>query len=670
MKLSGITKIFSDNILNDGKSTVTENIVVYVINIIVRQDLIINLIDEFNNNRPYDKAEKNQKLIQIYLSLEDFIIKNKPLVVKQEYTRESLHEEIRRNFDISRIPDNFRLVFLPEKEQLFTLYCLYTKVLTDYITEQIGKEEVNNVISKVYPGTFFTDFSTNDGQLISIIYQKIATANTLELAQIFNKINTELYKKIAESFGENTAFDITEKSYNNIKDTYGYYLISQYLQVVPDGVLDRERVTFMTRDELEKQAMNATKEEKLRREMAEKLANNLKQENTIIEEKVHEQTSEILKEKEALKKAIETININYAQAERNEAKLLASVKSLSLGFILTDINNNITIFNESAKRILKISDEINSINAISIKFKNNKIITENIEKTRRENVPVIFEEVTIHDQFLNITITPVSLPEPKLEYIGAAIIIDDITEEKRLERTKDEFFAIASHELRTPLTSIRGAVTLLRDYYRDELEHSEMTELVAMIEKSSGRLISIVNQFLDVSLLELGRVIFNFENFNINSVIKESIEDMSGFAKKKNLSISFDQTDQIFNVYADRERTKQILENLISNGIKFTEKGGIEISVYEKDNHILIRIKDTGQGIKSDSQGLLFQKFRQADDILTHDATKGTGLGLYISRKLVDNMSGSIYLESSVENRGSSFVFLLPKASNSKPSLQ
>lgn len=660
MKLSfPISALFGSK-TTENSSSEMEKILIHTINLIVRQDLVIDLIEKFNKIKASNDSLKTQNYIQIYLTLEDFIVKNKPLVIKQEYTKESLHEEIRKSSNLDLLPDEFKLIFLPEKEQLFTLFCIYTKVLTDYITEQMGKNEVSNSLSQIFPGTFFTGFSTTDGQLISIIHQKITSITAEQLTETFKQINSVLYKHIADSFGENTALELTDKNYKVIKELYGYYLIAQYLKAVPDGILDRERVTFMTREELEKQAMTATKEEQLRREMAEKLASNLRQENSIIEQKVHQQTAEIIKEKEALKKAIETININYLKAEQNEAKLLASVKSLSLGFILTDTNNNVVIHNEAAKKILRISDDPNSINPISIKLKNSRSIFENIEKTRRENVPVIFEETTIHDQTLNITITPVSLSEPKTEYIGSAILIDDITEVKRLERTKDEFFAIASHELRTPLTSIRGSVSLLKEHYKNNIENGEMSQLVEVIDKSSTHLIGIVNQFLDVSLLELGRIIFNYKNFDIRDLARNVVKEFDHAAQSKNLTLKIEESEGEFNVYADIDKTKQIFEILISNGIKFTENGGITVSFEARDNHILTRVEDTGIGIKKENQNSLFQKFRQADDILTHDASRGTGLGLYIGRKLIENMNGSIYLERSIEGVGSSLVFSLP----------
>lgn len=656
----GLSNLFTSPSNTKATDGEIERVLAFTISLIVRQDLIVELINEFNISSTLDKENRVQKLIQVYLKLEDFILKNKPLVVKKEYTRETLHEEIRQYVDLQRLPEKFKLIFLPEKEQLFTLFSLYTKELTDYITAQIGQNEVSKVLATIFPGTSFTGFSTTDGQAISIIHQKLSVQKNDEIAHTFKQMNTLLYKHIADSFGFNTAFELTEKNYNGIKNTYGYYLISQYLQAVPDGVLDQERVTFMTREELEKQAMMVTKEEVLRREMAEKLASNLRQENTIIEQKVKEQTFEINQEKEALKKAIERMNVNFIQAKRNEAMLLASVKSLSMGFILTDIHNSVVIHNEAAKKVLRISDDINSINVISIKLKDNSVLSQNIEKSRRENLPIIFEETTIHEQILNITISPVSLSEPNTEYIGSVILIDDITEDKRLERTKDEFFAIASHELRTPLTSIMGSISIIREQYNDQLQNEELKNLIHLIDKSSHHLIGIVNQFLDVSLLELGRIIFKYEHFEITDLLKGIISDLSQYAQNKNLYLKLDEKTQESRVYADKEKTRQILENLISNGIKFSENGGVTIHTELKDDHILIKVSDTGIGIKPENQAALFQKFRQADDILTHDATKGTGLGLYISKKLIENMNGKIYLEKSEEHKGSTFVFSLP----------
>jgi signal transduction histidine kinase len=448
-----------------------------------------------------------------------------------------------------------------------------------------------------------------------------------------------------------------------VKETYNYDVISLFLQAVPAGVLDRERVAYMARDDLEKQALVAA-EEKVRREMAEKSAQILEGEKAIIEEKVREQTAEITEEKEALKRAVEEINANYLQIQRTEAKLLASVKGLSLGFILTDTENNVITSNEAVKRILKITEDIKSIQDIATKMQDKVDLMAAIGQSKNDTMPVELKELEVLDAILHVTITPVFLTEPHKEYIGTVILIDDITEEKQLERTKDEFFAIASHELRTPLTAIRGSVSILKNYYADKITEGDIPTLITYIDQSSVHLIDIVNEFLNVSRLEQGRITFKNERFSLSDLVSQTVNEFRTLAEKKQLFLRYDnEGTQHSPVFADQDKTKQIFINLIGNAIKFTEHGGISVLTEEKDESVFVKITDTGLGIPTVNQKLLFRKFQQADpNILTHDASKGTGLGLYISKKLIENMSGSIFLERSEDGRGSTFTFSLPIA--------
>jgi two-component system, sensor histidine kinase ChiS len=134
-------------------------------------------------------------------------------------------------------------------------------------------------------------------------------------------------------------------------------------------------------------------------------------------------------------------------------------------------------------------------------------------------------------------------------------------------------------------------------------------------------------------------------------------------AETKHIFLQFENEHEKFHLaLADRERTKHVLINLVGNAIKFTKTGGITLSLEEKENHIFVRVKDTGMGISEANKKFLFRKFQQTEEnILTHDTNKGTGLGLYISKKFIENMGGTIFLENSEVNKGTSFVFSLPR---------
>jgi signal transduction histidine kinase len=243
------------------------------------------------------------------------------------------------------------------------------------------------------------------------------------------------------------------------------------------------------------------------------------------------------------------------------------------------------------------------------------------------------------------------------------ILIDNITEEKMLERTRNEFFTIASHELRTPLTAIQGFVSLLKTYFADRISDPEVNHIIDNIGLSSSRLLKLVNDFLNVSRLEQGKIEFKTEIFDISVAIDEVIHEIGNLAEKKHIYLILKKQDTaVLYVNADRDKIKQISANIIGNAIKFTNQGGITVTVEENDGLVRTSIRDTGKGIPQISQNLLFRKFQQAENnLLTRDVNNGTGLGLYISKKFIEKMNGTIRLEQSKENEGSTFVFSLPK---------
>jgi signal transduction histidine kinase len=190
--------------------------------------------------------------------------------------------------------------------------------------------------------------------------------------------------------------------------------------------------------------------------------------------------------------------------------------------------------------------------------------------------------------------------------------------------------------------------------------------MIGDIHKSSMRLISIVNDFLDTSRLELGKMEFKKEKVSMEGLIDEILKEFTTTGSMKKLYLEAEKSKtKIPSVLADRDRTRQILINLIGNAIKFTEKGGIKIKIEPEKTSVKVLVADTGKGISPESQNLLFRKFQQAtESIFTRDAINGTGLGLYISRMMAEGMGGEVRLESSAVGKGSVFSLTLPVAGN------
>ncbi len=350
-----------------------------------------------------------------------------------------------------------------------------------------------------------------------------------------------------------------------------------------------------------------------------------------------------------------------------QRKLEASINSLSVGFIMVDLENKIVTINQTAKMHLCASPTsplatITECTLIHIEdeLKGAIDLRSHISTCLSEKKPITIPEVIFQNKSLKILISPIIA----LGVIGAVVLIEDITEGKILERSKDEFFSIASHELRTPLTAIRGNTSMIKQYYGEKITDPELNEMIQDIHASSIRLIEIVNDFLDLSRLEQRKMEFNKETVNIPDLINSVLKEYQVTGSQNKIALIFDPPKDNVpfpQAYTDLNKTKQVLINLIGNALKFTEKGSITITTAIDGGFIKILITDTGRGISLTNQNLLFHKFQQAGtSLLTRDTTKGTGLGLYISKLMTEGLGGTIKLEKSIEGYGSTFSFSLP----------
>jgi signal transduction histidine kinase len=390
-------------------------------------------------------------------------------------------------------------------------------------------------------------------------------------------------------------------------------------------------------------------------------------------EQLRTQSSELQKIKEDIEKKVQE---RSRELFEERSRLKASINSLNIGFIMTDVDFNILninsvaqqiIFNEGPTGVLKkptpsIADI--TIDTIQEKLKDYYDLKTAIAYCLQGKNAVKKPDILFGNKYLRIFISPIIIVSEQFKVIGCDILIEDITEQKMTERSKDEFFSIASHELRTPLTAIRSNTALVRDYYGDKITDPDIKQIFEDIHEASIRLITIVNDFLNTSRLEQGRMQFKKEAFNITDIVNQSIKDIETLANEKNISLKLIAPDEKLVVVADPDKSKEILLNLIGNAIKFTEIGGVTIELIAEPTDISIKVTDTGKGIPLQNQNLLFRKFQQAsDNILTRDTTRSSGLGLYIAKLMTEGMGGTIYLEKSEENKGTVFIFTLPKES-------
>ncbi len=250
-------------------------------------------------------------------------------------------------------------------------------------------------------------------------------------------------------------------------------------------------------------------------------------------------------------------------------------------------------------------------------------------------------------------------------------VLTDITARKRAEevlvaakeaaeeanRLKSEFINVVSHELRTPLTVIMGNIPLLVDP-EDLPDSEEIAEIARDIQEDSDHLLKLINDLLDISKLEAGKMQLHPERLSVPVLIRTAAESIRPLIERKGVSLDVDAAEGA--VMADPTRMKQILLNLLGNAVKFTDEGRISVKTYTKDDMVHVEVSDTGCGIKKEDLPLIFDVFKQVDSSSTRRAS-GTGLGLSITRRLVEIHGGWISAESRLDE-GSTFTFTTPLA--------
>jgi len=228
-------------------------------------------------------------------------------------------------------------------------------------------------------------------------------------------------------------------------------------------------------------------------------------------------------------------------------------------------------------------------------------------------------------------------------------------------KTKSAFLANMSHELRTPLNAIIGYSEILQEEAAELKDKAAVRDL-EKINVSGHHLLSLIDDVLDLSKIEAGRMDLNFENFNVIEIVEETIATVLPSLEKNNNKIELNMDEKYFQIHADKTRLKQVLYNLLSNATKFTENGTIYVSlksvVHKDKNHVSIEVKDTGIGMSTGQMKKVFDAFTQADANISKKYG-GTGLGLAISRRICTMMAGEIAVNS-VEGVGSTFTVLLP----------
>jgi signal transduction histidine kinase len=242
--------------------------------------------------------------------------------------------------------------------------------------------------------------------------------------------------------------------------------------------------------------------------------------------------------------------------------------------------------------------------------------------------------------------------------ILATIITNSFEKLAEANRMKSEFISIVSHQLRAPLSNLAWSIELLMSGRLGKIEEQQV-EYLKILKENSDRMKDLVKDLLIVSRIESARFSLKKEEFSLEELTREIIKEFEPLAKTSNCEIEFSFEENLPKIYGDRYQIRQVIENLLDNAIRYTKgKGKVKIRIKKEKKFVCFEIEDNGVGIPKEDQKFIFQKFFRASNVLKYK-TQGTGLGLYISKAIIERSGGKIGFKSQ-EGVGSIFWFKLP----------
>lgn len=352
---------------------------------------------------------------------------------------------------------------------------------------------------------------------------------------------------------------------------------------------------------------------------------------------------------------IKNLYNTFDELEYKNLQLRSILKSISNGILAIDIEGNILLINDEAKKMINCPKEV-MVEGRNISFAiRNELILKQIMMFMgsKENEKTV---INLDDgRFFRIKLDPVYLQNNKSIVIGSIVNIEDISERVRVENMRKDFVANVSHELKTPLTSISGFAETLK--LNENIDKETRNRFLTIIDGEANRLRRLIEDILTLSFIENDKK-EEKESINLYSVYRR-VEDMLMIsAKTKNIALVC-EADESISIQANADYVKQIILNLVDNAIKYTpENGAVNVKIFTEKENAVIKVSDTGMGIPKEDQSRIFERFYRVDKARSREIG-GTGLGLAITKHIAMNLGGTISVESELE-KGSTFTVKIP----------
>lgn len=377
-------------------------------------------------------------------------------------------------------------------------------------------------------------------------------------------------------------------------------------------------------------------------------------------QQLQRRTQELDDSRKALMNILEDVEEARGKAEEERDKTLAIITNFTDGLLVFDKQGILNLINPRAEEFFEVNHKQVKGKHIWHLKKENKFLRALVKLLGKEIKDIFRRELTLGENLiLEASTVPVVREKEKL---GTLVILHDITREKLIEKMKTEFVSLAAHQLRTPLSAIKWTLRMILDGDLGEIT-TEQRDFIEKTYLSNERMIRLMNDLLDVTRIEEGRYLYKPTFAQIENIVQFVVNSYKEEVKKRKLKIEFRKPKKkLPRIKIDVEKIRLAVQNLLDNAVRYSPAGGkVAILLSRTKTEIKFKVKDAGIGILQDQKQRVFSKFFRGANAIRME-TEGSGLGLYITKNIIEAHKGKIWFESE-ENKGTTFYFTLPLSS-------
>ena len=701
------------------KSTVALSVIEYVTNVFARDDLIRPYLEKIKDAEMLTEVQREKIYFETYLELEKLVAEHSPPAIKRKLKSSELRSEIKEKINIEHLSHKFKVIFLEQEMQVIELFVAFYEFFLKSIVIFWKPSDLQGFLADNIKGTLLSSICSftieKDKIFLNTPEAKIKNLPKNKISIIVSDLSSllsALYKKIIDMAGDKRAEKFISEAFFRLKEQYVELpVLNDFIRAVPEGMVDyykkstlspkaAEQVVSCLIEILQKEDISEHIKafEEVKKLSPEEQPESffkiyLSLQSYIVEHRPTIKGKEIslsyLKDKIRKNITVKDLEDKFQLLFLIEDEILVKlvrdlVKECITNFIdkkaLVDAERE-CIKKERMLKDVKINDEgaidfepflvnIKDVKAEKVKVlhstlskvifaiynKSKSILGELQAKKLFEAAYVSLQKKYGVNLLKVLKLIPKGVLEAeKFELLGKEEIEKTAKEMVKIDIMKGEFMNIAAHELKTPLVPIISYTEMM---LADKRLPKDVKEKLKICLASAKREAELVGDILDITKLESETLKFEMEEFSMIEVLKEVTKSLEPAVKQKGLYLKAEIPSKLPIVNADRRRIIQVLNNLINNATKFTEKGGITVKAVDQDKEILISVADTGMGISKENVKKLFTKFFQVD---TSERRKqgGTGLGLAICKGIIEGHKGKMWVESEL-GKGATFYFTVP----------